>query len=266
MEDIARKKHTLIVGGTRGIGRALVRTLAKENHVVSVIGRRPPSEADRNIPGVHYWALDLLDRKRLSEGCAEIICQNGKISNLVFFQRYRGEGDDWSGEMETSLTATKVTIEGLVGDFDGTNENSIVIVSSIASHFVAEEQPLSYHVGKAGLNQMVRYYAVALGPGGIRINSVSPGTILKDEARDFYLRNAELSDLYNKVIPLGRMGTSEEVANVVAFLCSDKASFITGQDIVVDGGLSLISHETLARKLASLDHLTVTRQAGKRSG
>lgn len=255
-----KKKHFLVIGGTRGIGRALVRTLAEESHVLSVIGRRRASEADRRIPDVHYWLVDLSDRERLSVVLAEIIRQNGKLSNLVFFQRYRGEGDDWIGEIQTSLTATKNIIERLVDEFDDTNENSIVIVSSIAGHFIAEEQPLSYHVAKAGLNQMVRYYAVALGPKGIRVNCVSPGTVLKDESRDFYLQNEQVYNLYRRIIPLGRMGTSEEIAHVIAFLCSPKASFMTGQNIVVDGGLSLQSHESLARKLTSLNHVTITRQ------
>ena len=130
-----KKKHTLTVGGTRGIGRALVRTLAEENHRLSVIGRRFPSETDRHIPDVHYWVLDLLDRERLSEVLAEIIHQNGKLSSLVFSQRYRGKEDDWIGEIETSLTATKNVIECLVDEFDDTNENSIVIVSILVWDF-----------------------------------------------------------------------------------------------------------------------------------
>ncbi len=246
------RNHSLIVGGTRGIGRALVRTLAKENHVLSVIGRRPPAETDRHIPDVHYWVVDLLDQESLADALADVIKQNGKLNHLVFLQRYRGEGDDWVGEIETTLTATKYVIERLVDEFDGSDEDSIVIVSSIASHFVAEEQALSYHVAKAGLNQMIRYYAVVLGSRGIRVNGVSPCTILKEESREFYLQNERLYNLYKTITPLGRMGTSEEIAQVIAFLCSPKASFITGQNIVVDGGLSLQWQESLARKLTSL--------------
>lgn len=261
-----KKKHTLIVGGTRGIGRVVVRTLSKENHVLSVIGRRPPSEIDRHTPDVHYWVVDLLDPKRLSVALAEIIHQNGKLNNLVFSQRYRREEDDWIGEIETSLTATKNVIERLVDEFDDANENSIVIVSSIASHYVAEEQALSYHVAKAGLNQMVRYYALVLGPKGIRINCVSPGTVLKEESKEFYLQNKRLYNLYKRLTPLGRMGTSDDIANVIAFLCSPKASFITGQNIVVDGGVSVQWHESLARKLTPLEDLNPIRQARGRLG
>ena len=62
-----KKKHTLVVGGTRGTGRVLVRTLAEENHILSVIGRRPASETDLRIPDVRYWLEDLSDQERLSE-------------------------------------------------------------------------------------------------------------------------------------------------------------------------------------------------------
>lgn len=255
-----KQKHTLIVGGTRGIGRALVKILAKENHILSVIGRRSPSKKDRQIPDVHFWTIDLTDQKRLLQAYAEIIQQNGKLDNLVFSQRYRGRDDNWKGEIEVSLTATKNTIEYFIDQFNNTKGTSIVVISSNASYLIADEQPVSYHVTKAGLNQMVRYYAATLGPKGIRVNSVLPGTVLKEENKNFYLQNEGLLDLYKKIIPLGRMGTSEEIANVVAFLCSSKSSFITGQDIVVDGGLSLQWQETLARKIASLNQPNITRK------
>ena len=255
-----RKKHTLIVGGTRGSGRALVKLLSENNHVLSVIGRRPPSETDRKLSDVHFWLLNLSDEKRLSKVCTEIIKQNGKLDNLVFFQRYRGEGNDWKGEMEISLTATKNMIEHFVDQFNDTKSNCVVIISSIVSRFIADEQPLSYHVGKAGLKQMVRYYAAKLGPKGIRVNCISPATVLKDENKNFYLKNKALLDLYKKITPLGRMGTSKEIANVIDFLCSSKSSFITGQDIVVDGGLSLQGHAALARKITSLNQIDITRK------
>lgn len=248
-----RKGHALIVGGTKGIGRALVKVLAEEKDVLSVIGRSLPPEAHR-IPGARYWALDLLDRERIEPVLTEITRQNGKLDSLVFLQRYRGQGEAWAGEIETSLTATKNVVEQLVDAFGDEGDNSIVVVSSIAGYFIAEEQPLSYHVAKAAINQMIRYYAFALGPKGIRVNCVSSGTVLKEESKDFYLKNEQLSDLYKTIIPLGRMVTAENVANVIAFLCSPRAASITGQNIIVDGGLSLEGQESLARRLAGQLH------------
>jgi NAD(P)-dependent dehydrogenase (short-subunit alcohol dehydrogenase family) len=210
---------------------------------------------------VDHWALDVSDKDKLTKALSEIIQQKGKLQSLVFFQRYRGDGDAWEAEFQTSLTATMNTVEWLTDEFEAGEDNSIVVVGSVASEFVAEEQPLSYHVAKAGLAQLVRYYAVLLGRKGIRVNSVSPGSVIKEESREFYLQNKELTDLYTAITPLGRMGTAEEVANVVAFLGSSNASFITGQNIVVDGGVSLQWHETMARKLTSLDRLNVVRGA-----
>lgn len=258
-----KKRHTLIIGGTRGTGRALVRTFAAKRHTVSVIGRRLPPESDLKAPHVDYWTVDLMDEKRLSKTLKEIVDKNGKLSSLVFCQRYRGQEDAWSGDLETSLTATKNAIEQLAGDFDETGERAIVIMGSVASGFIAEEQPVGYHVAKAGLTQMVRYFAVLLGKKGIRINCVSPSSILKEESKKFYMEQKELLDLYQRIVPLGRMGTAEEISNVIEFLCSPKSSFITGQNIVVDGGISLQWHESMARKLASLTHLPITHQTPK---
>ena len=266
MRETANKKHTVVVGGTRGSGRHLVRALVKENQLVSVVGRRPPSEADQQLPNVHYWTGDLSDEGRISEVWREIIDQNGQLNNLVFFQRFRAAGDSWAGEIETTLTATKQAVERLCGEFDSSGGSAIVMISSLASDLIADDQPLSYHVAKAGLNQMVRYYAVVLGPKGIRVNAVSPGIVLKEEAQEFYRDNAQLKERYRRLTPLGRMGTSEDIAQAIVFLCSPKASFITGQNLVVDGGVSSQLQQTLALKLASMDDAVVSHDSGSSSG
>ncbi len=240
------KEHVLIVGGTKGAGRAAVRHYQSAGHKVSVIARRPPATSDQS--NVRYWAADILDAEAIRRALQEIWQEAGGLNTLLFFQRFRGQGDDWAGEIETSLTATKRIIELLVNEHNW-RDGSIVIVSSINAKFISKHLPLSYHVGKAGLNQMVRYYAIALGPRNIRVNSVSPGTFLKEESKEFFLKNKDLHNLYLKMIPLGRMGTAEEVVQVVEFLGSRKASFVTGQDIVVDGGMTLMFQEALVREI-----------------
>ena len=244
------RTHSLIIGGTRGVGRELVRLFAEAGHVVSVIGRRPAPEADQKRPGVRYWAVDVAAVAALQSVLGEIVGNNGRVNNLVFLQRFKGDGDKWLGEVEISLSATNCILVTLSDKFAEAGEKSVVVVSSIADQFVSEGQPVGYHVAKAGLYQLVRYYAVVLGPKGIRVNCVSPCTIVKDENRDFYSQNKPLVDLFQKTIPLGRMGTATDTANVIAFLCSPQASFLTGQKITVDGGVSLVSQEALARKLA----------------
>ncbi len=241
------RTHTLVVGGTRGIGRALVKALIAQGGAVSVFARRPP---EKKVLRARYWMVDVTDRQKVLDSLADVVRQRGKLDGLVFFQRYRGEGDLWQAEFQTSLTGTKSIIEGLVPHFQKTG-GAIVVVSSVNAEWISPNLSVGYHVAKAGLNSMVRYYAVTLGGKNIRVNSVSPGTVLKEESKNFYLKNRGQYKLHSSVVPLGRMGHADEVAQVVVFLCSPKSSFVTGQDIVVDGGVSLQWHEVLAGKLKS---------------
>ena len=125
------------------------------------------------------------------------------------------------------------------------------MVSSVFGDYVGEGQPMSYHICKSAMNHMMRYMAVNLGPKGIRVNAVTPFTFLKEESKDYYLNNKPLHAMYCDIIPLKRMPTSMDSARTIAFLCSEQASFINGQNIYVDGGLSLIWPETLARNLTN---------------
>lgn len=242
--------HSLIIGGTRGIGREVTRLFAEPGHPVTVIGRRSPGDEDRELAGVKFRTIDLGDESARKVLLAEIMEKHPRLRRVVFLQRFKGESDPWAGEIETSLGVTRAVVDGLSGAFEEGRDNSIVFVSSIADEFVSESQPAGYHVAKAGLVHLARYYAVKLGPKGIRVNCVSPCTVVKAENADFYAKSREMTDLFKRIIPLGRMATAREVANVISFLCSENASFVTGQNIVVDGGVSLVSQEALARKLA----------------
>jgi NAD(P)-dependent dehydrogenase (short-subunit alcohol dehydrogenase family) len=246
------RKHSIIIGGTKGVGRELAGLFAASGQHVTAVGRTPgefPAVSRGEIEG---FVGNVEDAPALLAALVRHVEKRGKVSSLVFLQRYRGNGDSWAGELAVSMTATKTLLEGLVAHFDPDGDRSVCVVTSNASSFVARNQTLAYHTSKAALRQMARFYAVKLGPQGIRVNVVAPCTFVKPESTAYYGNQKELQSLYQKITPLGRMGTAKEVAKAVAFLCGPDASFITGQELTVDGGLSLMLQDTLAREVAGI--------------
>lgn len=243
--------HSIVFGGSKGLGRVVARQFAARGDTVSIFSRTAPPEADLKEKIAHF-PVDITDGNATREALAAAVDQHGAPSYLVFCQRHRGSGDTWAGEIEVSLTASKRAIEQLQDEFAVHEDCAVAFVGSVFSERIGDSQDISYHVGKAGMNHMARYYAVNLGRKGIRFNTVTPFTFLKEESKDFYLSNKDMLALYEEIVPLGRMATTEDSANVIAFLCSPAASFVNGQNIYVDGGLSLVWPETLARKLKQI--------------
>lgn len=241
------RTHSIIVGGSKGVGRELALLLAAEGQTVTVVGR---TAADLGHANIHGLAADAEKPAELLAALQECVASRGKVSSLVFLQRYRGNGDAWAGELAVALTATKTVIDGLADSFE--TGGAICMVTSSAATLVARNQTLAYHTTKAAMKQMARFYAVKLGGRGIRVNVVSPCTFVKSESADYYAKQTELQAMYAKITPLGRMGTAKEVAEAAAWLCGPKASFITGQDIAVDGGLSLMLQDAMAREVAEI--------------
>jgi len=252
--------HSLVIGGTRGTGRTVVRSLAQEGHTVSVVGRRAPEKQDTSLPSVSHWAANLLDENKTEQTWNEILQKQGPLNNLVFCQQYRGTGNRWQGELETSLGATKNAIEYLALRFAKDSPGTITVISSASATFVTEEQPVGYHVVKAGLDQMVRFYAVTLGPDGIRVNCISSGAVVKEESKGFWQSSEGPGELFSSVSPLGRMVTSQDIANAVVFLSSANASYITGHNLMVDGGISLQWQQSLALKLSQQNDTKITQR------
>jgi NAD(P)-dependent dehydrogenase (short-subunit alcohol dehydrogenase family) len=237
------RDHVLIVGGTRGLGRVIVDRFLARGCAVTVLSRKPPSD----IGAVRHVAADLESLNDASAVVNETLGLGGALRYLVFCQRYRGEGDPWDGEIRVGLTATKLLVDGFTDHFVADGDRGIGIVGSVYANFVGSSQPVGYHVVKAGLNQLVRYYAWSLGHRGIRVNAIMPLTYAKPETRDYYRANERLMETYQQFVPLGRMGDAEDCAKVVDFLCSDGAAFVSGQSIFVDGGVSVVWPEEIAR-------------------
>ncbi len=230
--------HCLIIGGTKGAGKITAAVMAAKGARVSVIARKKPGDSEF-VSCVHYYSADVTHMNNTRAVLDDIIKTGGPVNNVLFFQRFRGKTDAWNNEMAVSLTATRDIIEYLSDRFSSSGQKNIVIVSSVASDLVACEQGPEYHVAKAGLVQMTRYYAVSLGRRGIRVNCICPAIVMKDEAKPYYEKHEAAVRLFESITPLGRMGTPEDIAGLAQFLCSAEASFITGQSITVDGGLTL---------------------------
>ncbi|MFM8290491.1 MAG: SDR family NAD(P)-dependent oxidoreductase [Planctomycetia bacterium] len=226
-------RHFVIVGGSRGLGRAFSVAMVAEGHAVSVLAR---SRGD--VAGVMYHECDLdtIDAPTVLDA---VSCAGGEIDALACFQRYRGTSDEWAGEFQTTLTATKSLIENSPRTFASHGLRSIVLVSSVNALFISPALPPGYHVAKAALCQMARYYACTLGPLGIRVNAVCPSTFVKPETERHYAARPDVVARLAAASPLGRMASYRDVNEAVGFLLGERASFITGQTLVVDGGISL---------------------------
>jgi NAD(P)-dependent dehydrogenase (short-subunit alcohol dehydrogenase family) len=237
--------HLIVIGGTKGLGRAFVESLRGEYNSITVLARSIPETANRK--GTRFIAADVADRDSLLCGLEQAFAQGGAITGMALFQQFRGSSSPWEGKIATSLTASKLALDFFAQHAAPTGDKAVVLLTSNASRLACEEQDEGYHAAKTGLLGLCRFYASHLGAQSIRVNCVSPGTVLKEESKQHFLRDTELHELFQEIIPLRRMGTAEEVASVIKFLLSEQASFVTGQELVVDGGASVRSQESLGR-------------------
>ena len=225
---------SLVTGGTRGIGSVIAQRFRDNGRRVLTISRQS-AELENHL------TIDLTSNEAIDQLMKAL--RSVSIENLVLCHRYRGSS--WDEEVELMLTMCAKLIESLKDKF--CNPSSIVIVGSNAAHYYFKGQSAAYHITRGGLESLVKYFAVELGERGIRSNSVLPGTIFKPENTDYFSANPQFADMLTEITPLKRMGRSEDVADVVDFLCSESASFVTGHSLCLDGGLRLVSQETISR-------------------
>jgi NAD(P)-dependent dehydrogenase (short-subunit alcohol dehydrogenase family) len=235
MKKSKHARHVNLVGGTKGLGDVFHTLCKKEKWLSSLVARN----ACKNTKDV--FLCDVTDKNDIAQCLNQISKKNGTLDAIVFFQRYRGDGDSWKGHFEVSVKAIDNYIQESLQYMDKNfkKDKSIVIVSSISSLYIASEQDAAYHATRTAQIGLTRYYAHKLGSMGIRVNAVSFGNILKKTNIDYFNKNQKLKASFEKCTPLKRMGTSEEIANVIKFLVSKESSWITGQNIIVDGGSSL---------------------------
>jgi 3-oxoacyl-[acyl-carrier protein] reductase len=233
-------RTALVTGGSRGIGRAIAAELAKAGAQV-VIGYRSGGEqaeaAADEIGGraVQADVSDAEEAKRLVDeaGEVDILVNNAGVTRDGLLARMSDE--DWDVVIDTNLRGTFNTCRAVTRGMMKRRTGAIVNVSSIVGLHGNPGQT-NYSASKAGIIGFTKALARELGSRGVRANVVAPGYIstrLTNELPE-ELKNAMLSNT-----PLGRFGDPEDVAGVVRFLCSDEAAFVTGEVLLVDGGLGM---------------------------
>jgi NAD(P)-dependent dehydrogenase (short-subunit alcohol dehydrogenase family) len=247
-------KTALVTGSSRGIGRAIaiklgelgadvaVNYVTQEKRAQEVVqalqamGRRAfPARADVS-------RLDelgsLFDRVAAEWGALDIYVNNA-IDVASFGPISRLRPDAWRHTLDSHVTTFLVGAQRAAKLMAG-RTGSIVALSSLGSRgCIPGYAPIG--VGKAAIESLTRYLAVEFGPLGIRVNTVSGGPIDTDGLRQF-ASYEQMKEASTRLAPGRRIGQPEDVAEVVAFLCTEGARWIYGQTLVVDGGFSLLSH------------------------
>jgi 3-oxoacyl-[acyl-carrier protein] reductase len=234
----------LVTGGGRGIGRAVSLELAKSGYDVVITFRANRNAAEETVELIRRgggWGeavcFDVADREETEKQIEELFTRHESVDVLVNNAGETADSlfalmsfEEWRRVIDTSLqgffNVTKPVLKRMISKRKG----SIVALSSVSARLGHRGQT-NYAAAKAGLEGACRSLASEVARLGIRVNVVAPGLIATEMLQGVPV------EMIKQIIPMGRTGLPEEVAKVVRFLCSDDASYITGQVIAVNGGM-----------------------------
>lgn len=242
-------RTALVTGGSRGIGRAIVIALAEAGAKVAFVYQSSAKPADdlvaelkaKNHEAVAYQA-DVKNFTVAEEIVGKITDSWGKIDILVNNAGIIRDGllatmgeDQWGEVIQTNLNSVFNYCHAAIRPMMSARYGRIINMSSVASEFGNQGQA-NYAASKGGIEGFTRCFATEVARRGITVNAVAPGFIETDMTTA--VRNAA-EDEIKKSIPVRRLGKPEDIANAVLFLAQESASYITGQVLRVDGGLTL---------------------------
>jgi 3-oxoacyl-[acyl-carrier protein] reductase len=231
-------KFIVVTGASRGIGRAAATALADDGwSVIGVARRSPPS-----FPGM-FIETDLSDRDKTRALASDLVAHNqvlGIVNNVgVARHEVVGAVDpaDFADVMDLNVRPALQLTQGLLPGMRAARFGRIINVTSLVTRGLAFRS--SYAAAKAALESLTRSMAIELAADGITANAVAPGPTETELFRENNPKGSEEEARYLRKVPMGRFAQPDEIAAVIAFLAGEKAAFITGQTLFVDGGASL---------------------------
>lgn len=243
-QDGAQGRVALVTGGSKGIGRATAVALAEAGHRVAVGYASDQEGAEKTAAEIGGTAvrIDVTDKDSVDGAFSEIESGHGKVEILVNNAGINADGllarmseEQWGRVLDTDLSGAFRTIRRAVSGMMRQRYGRIVNVASVVALSGSAGQA-NYGAAKAGLVGLSRSLARELATRGVTCNVVAPGPVLTAMIDAL---PAERQEEMTAHVPMGRMGTPEEVAAVIAFLCSDAAAYVTGAVVPVDGGLGM---------------------------
>ena len=234
-------KTAIVTGAARGIGLATTDVLREHGWQVAMVDRDAPEltkvAAERD--GVLAIVADVSIPADVERMVAETLAWSGRIDSLVnnagvalFGPVQECSFEMWREVMATNLDGVFLCTQAAADALKATR-GSIVNIASI-SGLRASTLRVAYGTSKAAVIQLTKQHAAELGEFGIRVNCVAPGPV--KTKLSMAVHTQAIIDAYHDAIPLNRYGTERELAEVIAFLCGDRASYVTGQVVAVDGG------------------------------
>jgi NAD(P)-dependent dehydrogenase (short-subunit alcohol dehydrogenase family) len=240
-------KVAVITGASRGLGKAMALALAGEGAKIALVARdrealdKTAAEIRRAGGGAQVFPADVTSEEQVLRLEKEVAEAFGRVQILVNNaginirkQLTEFTLDEWRRVMDTSLTSTFLMCRAFVPHMKGSGYGRVINLASIMAH-VSMPGRSAYSASKSAILGLTRALALELAPDGITVNAISPGPFAT-EMNTPLIENPELNAQFVAKIPLGRWGRVEEVGQLAVYLCSPEAGFITGTDVLIDGG------------------------------
>ncbi|KAI3393512.1 hypothetical protein diail_4189 [Diaporthe ilicicola] len=243
-------KVALVTGGTKSIGLSIVKSFLEEGAIVhfcsrtesDVVATQESLSSSFGQGKAHGHTVDITSSEQVSEWVKQCVTLSSRIDVVVSnvsALAVDNSRESWDSTYRTDIVGTYALIEAALPHLKET-KGSVISISSVSGRYIDFTAPSPYGAFKAALVHYTSQLAHRLAPSGVRANSVSPGNIyVKDGIWGYIEREKpEMFAQQLKENPMGRMGKPEEVADAVVWLASDRASFVSGTNLMVDGAVS----------------------------